>query len=113
MKNITHLLLFLLLAIFSTACQTVTISPKGKTIRYSSTPQYQETQNFFLFGLIGESTVNLRSVCPGRAIKQMQTQKTFLNGFLTVITLGIYTPRTASVWCKRKRATRKRPEVEI
>ena len=94
------LLLFCLL--FFVSCQTVTISPSGDTRSYSSTPTYSESQHFFLFGLVGNNIINVSSVCGDRSVLQMQTQSTFLDGFLGSITLGIYTPRTASIWCSRE-----------
>ena len=87
------------LAFVLVSCQTVTISPQGKSVKYSSSPSYSRTQHFFLFGLVGQSFINVKSVCGDRVVKQMQTQQKFLDGFLGKITFGIYTPRTASIWC--------------
>jgi hypothetical protein len=30
----------------------------------------------------------------------MQSQQTFVDGLLGLVTLGIYSPQTAKVWCK-------------
>ena len=92
-------ILLVLASFLLLSCQTVTVSPPGETIKYSSEPNYKKSQNFFLFGLIGNSIVNVKSVCGDKPVKQMQSQQTFLNGFLSFVTLWIYTPRTASVWC--------------
>jgi len=98
-------LIVLSLVFFCISCQTVTISPPGNTVKYSNLPDYTELQHFFLFGLIGEAHIDITSICGGRAVKQMQSQETFINGLLKIITIGIYTPRTASVWCGEKVAT--------
>ena len=97
--------IILSLVLFCVSCQTVTISPPGETVKYSNPPNYTESQNFFLFGLIGEAHIDVASICGDRAVKQMQSQETFLNGLLGTITLGIYSPRTASVWCGEKSVT--------
>ena len=99
-KNMkTYILLFIFLFLIS-SCQTVTISPDGKKTILSSNPTYEESQNFFLGGL-GESNINVEEICRERPVKQMQTQQTFVNGLVSLVTLGIYTPRTAKIWCEK------------
>lgn len=100
-----------LLAFLFVSCQTVSINPSGRTVRYSGSPNYEKSQSFFLFGLIGESFIDVKSICGDRPVKQMQTQETFVDGLLGSVTLGIYTPRTASVWCGKKPTTI--PEEEV
>ena len=95
-----YLFLFCLFILF-TSCQTVTISPEGKKNIVSSNPTYERSQNFFLFGLIGENVINIEEICRERSVRQMQTQQTFVNGLVSGVTLGIYTPRTAKVWCEK------------
>lgn len=94
MRTILIALTFLL----ATACQTVTMTQRG-TAKMSTTPTYNERLPFFLFGLIGEHTIDARAVCGGKDIKQMQTKFYFLDGFLEVITIGIYAPRVVHIWC--------------
>ena len=84
------------------SCQTVTIKPDGGERRYSTIPTYEKSQSFFLGGLIGEGTVNVSNVCRGLKVMQMQTQATFLNQLVGVLTVGIFTPRTVKVWCSRR-----------
>ena len=93
--------LLLVCSLFFISCQTVTISPKGNKHKYSSVPSYEKSQTFWFFGLAGENFVNVQSICGSREVLQMQTQDTFVNRLLAGITFGIYTPRTAKVWCKR------------
>ena len=80
-------------------CSTVTINPKG-IIKNDTNPTYQESLPFFLAGIIGEREVNAKEICGKRAVKQMQTQATFLDSFLAIITLTIYTPRSVKIWCE-------------
>lgn len=81
------------------SCATATIRPNGGP-GISNPPTFSQTEPFFFWGLKGEHTVNVAEICQARGVEQMQTQQTFMNGFLTVITLGIYAPKTAKVWCR-------------
>jgi hypothetical protein len=90
--------LLLGLALMLTSCSTVTIRDHGIE-KISGEPSYTSSRSFFFWGLAGTSRINVSSICKGKRPVQLQTQKTFMDGFLGVITLGIYSPRTASVWC--------------
>jgi hypothetical protein len=81
------------------ACSTVTIRPGGGE-RDMRDPTFTKRENFFFWGLAGESHVDVKKICGDKAVKQMQSQNTFMDGFLGVITLGIYAPRSVNVWCK-------------
>lgn len=59
----------------------------------------EESKSFFFWGLAGEHSIDVNGVCQGKPAQQMQTQTTFLDGLLGGITLGIYAPRSAKVWC--------------
>ena len=87
------------LAITASACSTVTIHPKS-TATIVSPPNYEESESFYFVGLVGERHVNVTEICGDKEVTQMQSQQTFTNGFIGVITLGIYTPHTVKVWCK-------------
>lgn len=80
-------------------CSTVTINQQ-RTVAVRDEPSYEQTRDFFLWGLVGEERVNVGEVCDGNSVAQMQSQATFVNGFLTIITLGIYAPHTVKVWCE-------------
>lgn len=99
MKTIC-LTLTLLLA---TACSTVTMTAKG-TARLSTAPNHTERLPFFLLGVVGSHTIDGRAICEGKKIQQIQTKEYFLDGFLTFITLGIYSPRVLQVWCDGSKA---------
>ena len=81
------------------ACNTVTTVPNG-SVKRTSKPTFQARQNYFLFGLIGENHIDVKKVCGAKPATQMQSQDTFGNVLLRLITLGIYSPRTAKVWCQ-------------
>lgn len=83
-----------------TACATVTVLPNGGS-KVSSKPTYESSYSYFLWGLVGEHQLNVSDICNGKSPRQLQTQFTFLDGFLSTITLGIYSPKSAKVWCKQ------------
>ena len=79
-------------------CATVTITQQGEQ-KIISHPTYEKSQAFFLWGLVGDKYIDVKEVCGTKEVKQMQTQFTFVDELLSFITLGIYAPRTARVWC--------------
>lgn len=95
MKTITTLGLLLSLG----ACSTVTIRDKG-TSKLSSDPSYESSKSYFFWGLGGEHHVDVKKVCGSSQPVQMQAQSTVVDSLLSIVTFGIYYPRTAKVWCK-------------
>ncbi|TKB44633.1 Bor family protein [Thalassotalea mangrovi] len=87
-----------LVSIMLTGCSTITIQPE-QTAKYSSEPTYEESKHFFLWGIVGEHRVNVTEICGNREVIQMQSQQTFVEGVLGLITLGIYSPHSVKVWC--------------
>ena len=83
------------------ACSTVTVVPTGEA-KLTSKASYEESKPFFLWGLAGEHHINVLDVCNNQEPLQMQSQKTFSDGVFGLITLGIYTPHTAKVWCPKE-----------
>ncbi len=94
------LIILLLLIFINAGCATVTITPNGEPI-LDSKPTFSEKQTFFLFGLIGECQIDVETVCGEDTVVQLQTQDTISDNLLGMITLGIYSPRTAKIWCKK------------
>lgn len=80
-------------------CAAVTITQQGEP-EFKYRPHYEERKHFFLWGLIGEHTVNTREICRDRTVVQMQTKFEAMDVLYTALTLGIYLPRTAKVWCE-------------
>ena len=92
------LMLSMMIVCFS-SCQTVTISDKYKV---GSRPTFEETQWFFLWGLVPDQTeVEVIKICGSRSVRQMQTLDTFGDQIIRFFTLGLIYPRTAKVWCKK------------
>lgn len=66
-----------------------------------STAKTERKMNFYFWGLSGTGEINVPEVCGGRPASRINTQHTFVNGLLGVITLGIYVPRTAFITCSQ------------
>ena len=92
------ILLGLALSFGISGCTTVTIRDQG-TAKIKSEPNYSSTKHFFFWGLAGKAEVNVSEICNGKPPAQIRTERSFVDGFLGLITLGIYTPRSAYVWC--------------
>jgi len=59
------------------------------------------TQDFascWVFGLVPPKTVEAASKCPN-GVARVETQLSFVNGLVGILTLGIYTPMTIEVTC--------------
>ena len=90
--------LLILSAIILSGCSTVSIHP-DRTTKLVSKSSYEESKDFYFWGLGGEHSIDVVKVCCDKTVSQMQTQLTLKDGLLTAITLGIYSPHTVKVWC--------------
>jgi hypothetical protein len=69
---------------------------------------YEEWHHHWLAGLIGERTLDLEAECPsGNAT--IHDEQSFLNGLVSVLTGGIYTPTTVTIRCEMGAST----EIEL
>lgn len=60
-------------------------------------PVINRTAGVMFWGLAGAEVDATAECASGVAV--VETQQTFLNGLLAVVTLGIYTPQTVSITC--------------
>jgi hypothetical protein len=97
--TVAHRAICVGLILVATGCYSVTIRPDGG-FKMATQPNFEQRQDFYLWGLVGESHIDTAKVCPKSGPSQMQSQMTFVDGLLGLITLGIYSPETAKVWCK-------------
>lgn len=59
---------------------------------------YNHWENFWIIGIVGHTKVNVLDVCPsGNAT--IEAKQTFLNGLVSALTTGIYTPTTLRLRC--------------
>ena len=96
-----HYLWILCLTCFLSACSSVTVRPYGGE-KDTSPPHYQDSKPFYFFAIFGEHDVNTSLICSERRVMQMQTVTSLSDWLQSVLTLFIYTPRTAKVWCEEK-----------
>ncbi len=93
------ILLGLVATTLISGCTTMTVHPQ-KQSKIVSPPTFEKNIPFFLWGLVGEDRVDVKSVCVDKEPVQMQTLQTGENALFTFITFGIYSPHTAKVWCE-------------
>ncbi|EAA1832252.1 Bor family protein [Salmonella enterica subsp. enterica serovar Newport] len=63
-------------------------------------PKKVITHHFFISGLGQQKTVDAAAICGSSdKVVRTETQQTFANGLLAFVTLGIYTPLEARVYC--------------
>lgn len=55
----------------------------------------------FIFGLVPPSVTETKGTCQN-GVAKVETQQSFLNGLVGMITYGIYTPMTITVTCAAK-----------
>jgi hypothetical protein len=84
--------------IVSTGCYHATIetgaTPSPETMEISSASSW-------VYGLIPPATVATAAKCPN-GVAKVETQLTFVNQLVGVLTLGIYTPMNIKVTCAAK-----------
>lgn len=95
-KLITTAIISSMVLLSGCATQTAVIQPNNQTVA-----TYSKSQSFFISGLGQEQTVNAAEVCGGAAkVAKVQTIQQPLDIALGVVSFGIYTPRTAKVYCR-------------
>jgi len=98
MSKMKQVMLLGLFGVLS-ACSTVTITPQGRGA-FNAPPTFEQRQNFYWWGLSPSArSVDVADICNGLTPVQLQTEDTFVDSLFAVLTLGIYRPRTARVWC--------------
>ena len=97
------MLLVTALALLITGCaqQTFTVQNKPAAVA----PKETITHHFFVSGIGQKKTVDAAKICGGAEnVVKTETQQTFVNGLNAgFITLGIYTPLEARVYCSHTR----------
>jgi len=92
------LLPLVILSGISAGCMSTTVQMDDK-FSSSATPSYVDYFDGYLLGFIGHPEVNLQKVCVDQKPFGVEHVKTAEDGFLTIVTLGIYSPSTIKVWC--------------
>lgn len=61
-------------------------------------PTYEEWTDFYVFGLVGDERIDASRTCPG-GVARVRTGANFVTGLVSVVTIGIYTPRKVYLTC--------------
>ena len=94
------MLLATALALLITGCAQQTFTVQNKPA--SSSTKENHHPSFLRFWNWAEETVDAAKICGGAEnVIKTETQQTFVNGLLGFITLGIYTPLEARVYCSQ------------
>lgn len=84
-------------AVLLSGCAQQTFQLKHNQV---AAPKQVTTHHFFVSGIGQKKTLDAAAVCGGAdKVDRVESQQTFVNGLLGVVTFGIYTPREARVYC--------------
>lgn len=68
----------------------------------SEKPTQETRQTFFVNGIGQSQTINASRVCGGAdKVIRTEVQESGMDVFLRIITIGIYTPKEARVYCSK------------
>ncbi|MCY4472074.1 MAG: Bor family protein [Kistimonas sp.] len=97
MKKLVSLT-FLVAILSGCASQSLTLRPRAS----GDFPDQEVSQDFFISGLLQKKHLDAAAVC-GTADKvaRVETVETPTNVVLSMLTFGLYTPRTVRVYCAR------------
>ena len=76
----------------------------GKNVDYSTNYNkidYKQTDHFFIGGIFQDSDVNAGSVCQSRKVSKVVVEQRWYQALISILTFGIYTPRSTYVWCEK------------
>jgi len=89
------------LIITLSGCAAITITESGQS-NFQYRPDYEESKHFFLWGLIGSHHIDVTKICTDSPTIQMQSKYSGWDVLYTALTAGLYSPRTAIVWCEKE-----------
>ncbi len=85
----------LILSIGIAGCHTMRFEVSGEP----HTDVVKDRKSFFLWGLAPTKEVDVREKCPNGVVA-VEEETNFGDGFLNLITLGIWAPRTSTYFCR-------------
>ena len=85
-----------LVALGVSGCYKATFMANPNAVKGQDHDQWN---SFFLWGLVGTETLDVRQFCGNGQIAQVRTGANVLTVLVSAVTLGIYAPRMAYVWC--------------
>ena len=76
-----------------------TVAVRASTRSNAVAPRSVTWEHYFLFGFIGEKTVDVRDYCEKGAVTVVSLSDDVATIAVTVATLGIYVPRRLTITC--------------
>jgi hypothetical protein len=95
------------LALLGTGCYHATVNTG---LQPGTQVIHQQWAHGWIFGLVPPATVEAAKQCTG-GVATVETQMSFLNGLVSNLTFGIYTPMDIKVTCAAARA--ELPSVKV
>jgi hypothetical protein len=95
------LLIFLLLSFAFTGCYTIRIYHDTDMLRENHDGEIQSVSMPFTDTQIG-GPAQVRAACPSGA-SLLEIEQTMTDGMTHYLSLGMYSPNTVRVWCKRSK----------
>lgn len=92
-------MVFCLIFMVSGCFRHTYVTDKPAAVHPANNKQFK---GFFLYGIIPtEPQTPLQDICPN-GVARIETEESFINGLASYLTRGIYTPRTARIYCQEK-----------
>ena len=100
MKIPTKMMSLVILCIAQMACTPfVLLGPRHAALGKFSRPSSEKTFESYFFGLYGKHTIDLHKICGNHNYNRVKIEHSSNDMLLTALTVGLYTPKTLSVWC--------------
>ena len=81
------------------SCATQKFIIADKTV--SRKADSEKFSHFFIAGVGQTDRIDASRICKGKEISHVEASWSFVDILLAMVTFNIYSPRTASVYCKR------------
>lgn len=100
MTKVTSKVVFSIMLVFFVGCANTKFNIQDRNDGLQ--PRYVANQHYFLGGIGQEKNIDPAQICGEKEkIARVETQQTFVNGLVTLLTWGIYSPLTARVYCSK------------
>ena len=89
-----------LAAVLMAGCAQTKFHMQERDDSDAQTATYDRAQHYFIGGVFQKKNVDAADICGGEDnVTRVETQTTFVNGLVSGLTGGIYTPQQARVYC--------------
>lgn len=96
MKSLARNALFACLMMSMSGCYQATFYRDPSVIKGE---EHDEWSDFYVFGLVGTENFDVHQFCPNGEVAVAKTGGNLGTGLVSVVTIGIYTPRKVYVTC--------------